>query len=80
MLYKCFLKFFHELYNKNNYLGVKKLFHFNLSILSVFLIFFKIIFKKSFILPLENDPSAIMRRKKVDEDIIEMEKMRDYNS
>jgi len=40
MLYKCFLNFFYELYNKNNYLGVKKLFHFNLSILSIFLIFF----------------------------------------
>jgi len=36
-----FLKLFvHELYNKNNYLGVKKLFHLNLSILSVFFIFF----------------------------------------
>jgi len=33
--------FFYELYNKTNYLGVKKLFLFNLSILSVFFIFFK---------------------------------------
>jgi len=43
MLYKCyisFLNFFHELYNKNNYFGVKKLFHHNLSILSVFFFFF----------------------------------------
>jgi len=36
-----FLKVFHELYNKNNYLGVKKLFYLNLSILSVFFIFFQ---------------------------------------
>jgi len=78
MLYKCFLNFFHELYNKNNYLGVKKLFHLNLSILSVLSIFFskcdifyffKIILKKSLILPLENDPSTIMGRKKFDEDM-----------
>jgi len=49
-----------------------------LSILSVFfiffqnatfLIFFKIIFKKSLILSLENDPSAIMGQKTFDEDM-----------
>jgi len=46
-----------------------------LSILSVFFfnarffIFFKIIFKKSLICPLENDPSAIMGQKKFDEDM-----------
>jgi len=44
MLYKCyisFLNFFHELYNKNNYFGVKKLFHHNLiNFERIFLFFF----------------------------------------
>jgi len=43
--FKCYISvfqtFFYEFYNKNNYLGVKKLFHLNLSILSVIFIFFK---------------------------------------
>jgi len=50
-----FLKVFYELYNKNNYFGVKKLFYFNLSILSVFFIFFQnVILLIFFLMKLEN--------------------------
>jgi len=66
MLYKYFLNFFSWPYNKNNYLWVKKLFHLNLSILSVIFIFskydifnfFQNYLKKSLILPLKNDLST----------------------
>jgi len=79
--FKCYISvsstFFHKLYNKNNYLGVKKLFHLNLSILAYFSFFskcdifnfFQNYLKKSLILPLENDLNAILGRKKFNEDI-----------